>query len=103
MHTGCNSNQLTFTAIGHATWVPRPGTNPAEKLFGLAAVRYYRFDRKVRVDKFRLCPTLIRWEPDCYTRPDHVVISRYDEASGWQTVADVRHVFRLLVRARRPE
>ena len=80
---------LSFTCIPHAAWVPRADTKPADGLVGLAAVRYYRFDRRVRVSRFRLCPTAIRWAPMAYTRPDHIIISRFIEGDGWETVADL--------------
>ena len=82
-------SQLSFTCIRHAAWVPRFETAPSDELVGLAAVRYYRFGRRCRVDRFRLCPIALLFAPKMYTRPDHVVISRYDEAEGWQSVADV--------------
>ena len=81
--------QLAFDCIPHAAWAPRAGTDPAAGLAGLAAVRYYRFNGPVRLKTFRLCPTVIRWAPELYARPDHIVVSRFEEGGGWKRVAEV--------------
>lgn len=77
------------TCIPHAAWLPRPHSDPVDGLLGLAAIRYYRFDRDVRVDRFRLCPTALRFQPTAYTRPEHLTLARYVDGHGWAILADV--------------
>ena len=81
--------KLEHVCIPHAAWIPRADSDPSDRLLGLAAVRYYRFNRDMRVDRLRLCPTALRFQPTAYSRPEHLSIARYAEGQGWDTLADV--------------
>jgi len=78
--------QLSCTCIPHAAWILRRPGSPPQGPLGLAAVRYYRFDRQVQVNTFRLHSTVIE---GLYSQPEHVIISRLEAGVGWETVAEV--------------
>lgn len=85
------STLLKYAPITHANIKPFLHPRMGVEVNGQAAVRYFRFGRRVRVERLELPHSSYgRWVPSVPTHPAHLSISILDESSyRWQVLHEV--------------
>jgi hypothetical protein len=85
-HVSINE-KLQYYPISHAFWKNMMQESLGRKSLELGVVRYFRFNRQVRLNSIKIYPVDIRWAPSIVGQPAHVLVSVYDDISkSWVDV-----------------
>jgi len=81
--------KLTYNPLSHAVWTSYHDKTTGRELPGLAAVRYCRFNRKVKLKTIKIPPTILRWAPPVVSQPAHIQVAYFRGLKeGWKILLD---------------
>ncbi len=81
------NGELQYYPISHAFWKNRTQESFGRESLELGVVRYFRFNRQVRLNSIKIYPVVIRWVHSIVGQPAHVLVSVYDDISkSWVDV-----------------